>query len=159
MKPRSLLPLILLLATPALGQIDRVLVHKGERRLVLLCEGREIRSYRIALGQNPTGPKTMEGDMRTPEGNYVIDRRNAGSRFHLALHISYPSPEDVARAEALGVSPGGDIMIHGLPAILAERGESHRDFDWTRGCIAVTNTEIEEIWQLVPDGTPIEIRP
>ena len=112
-----------------------------------------VRSYRIALGAVPSGHKEREGDGRTPEGVYVIDRRNPKSAYHLSLHISYPNEADRERARALGVDPGGDIMIHGMP-----NGGEARSGDWTRGCIAVTNAEIEEIWELVADGTVIEIR-
>jgi murein L,D-transpeptidase YafK len=118
-----------------------------------------VRVYDVALGEEPVGPKEREGDGRTPEGLYVIDGRNPQSRYHRSLRISYPGPEDAARAAKLGVSPGGDIMIHGLQNGLGWIGALHRTHDWTRGCIAVTNDEIEEIWDLVPDGTPIEIRP
>lgn len=163
---RSLPPLFLflLLAAPAcasldMGRAEKVLVEKGARRLVLLAGGKAIRIYPVALGRNPVGHKVRRGDGRTPEGTYVIDFRKEDSRFHRALRISYPSPADRARASALGVSPGGDIMIHGLPAGYGDVGGFHRATDWTKGCIAVTNEEIEEIWSLVPDGTPVEIRP
>jgi len=112
-----------------------------------------LRQYRIALGRDPIGHKQCEGDGRTPEGRYTIDRRNPKSKYHLSLHISYPNADDVARAQAAAVEPGGDIMIHGL-----KDGEL-RDGDWTQGCIAVTNEEMEEIWGLVPDGTVIVIEP
>ena len=105
------------------------------------------------------GPKTREGDNKTPEGLYTIDSRNAHSQFHLSLHISYPNAADRARAAKLRVSPGGDIMIHGLPPAYAHLGPLHRKFDWTAGCVAVTDSEIEEIWKLVPIGTVVEIRP
>lgn len=118
-----------------------------------------LKTYKIALGSNSVGPKTRQGDHRTPEGVYRIDSRNAHSRYHLALHVSYPSKEDLARAQKLGVSPGGDIMIHGLPDAYAYLGALHTKYDWTDGCIAVSNPEIEEIWKLVPIGTPIEIKP
>jgi murein L,D-transpeptidase YafK len=121
---------------------------------MLLLRGNVVlRSYRIALGREPVGHKQSEGDGRTPEGQYLIDRRNPKSKYHLALHISYPNADDVARAQAAGVEPGGDIMIHGL-----KDGE-HREGDWTQGCIAVANEDMEEIWGLVPEGTPIVIEP
>jgi murein L,D-transpeptidase YafK len=121
---------------------------------MLLLRGNVVlRSYRIALGRDPVGHKQHEGDGRTPEGRYVIDRRNPKSKYHLALHISYPNAEDVARAQTAGVEPGGDIMIHGL-----KDGEQRED-DWTQGCIAVTNQVMDEIWGLVPDGTVIVIEP
>lgn len=139
--------------------VDAVVVEKGKRRLVLLENGRPIRQYVVALGPNPVGPKTMEGDGRTPEGRYLIDWRNPNSRYHLALHVSYPSLDDLDRAAQRKVPPGGDIMIHGLPNDQAFWGADHARWDWTAGCIAVSNEEIEEIWSLVPDGTPIDIRP
>lgn len=118
-----------------------------------------LKSYRIALGGNPTGPKIRQGDHKTPEGIYRIDAKNARSQFHLSLHISYPNENDRANARKLGVAPGGDIMIHGLPDRYAYLGSLHTKYDWTDGCIAVTNAEIEEIWKLVPTGTEVEIRP
>ena len=146
-------------ADQSLTKADKVLVLKGERHLVLLSRGKVLKSYRIALGRQPEGHKTREGDSRTPEGHYLIDWRNPNSRFHLSLHISYPNDEDRAAASRAGVPPGGDIMIHGLPNGLGGLGKAHRLKDWTDGCIAVTNEEMEEIWRRVDDGTPIEIRP
>ena len=138
---------------------DSIVVEKQARRLSLYNNGTLVRSYLVALGQQPTGDKVRRGDMRTPEGVYYIEARNPNSRYHRALRISYPDAAHKARAQALGVSPGGDIMIHGLPARQAWVGAAHRDFDWTEGCIAVTNAEIEEIWSAVPVGTPIHIKP
>lgn len=138
---------------------DKVLVLKSERKLLLLEHGRVVKTYKVALGGEPLGPKTRHGDHRTPEGLYVIDGRNAHSQFHRALHISYPNAADRARARGLGVSPGGDIFLHGLPNGQGWIGAAHRLHDWTDGCIAVTDEEIEEIWRAVPDATPIEIRP
>ncbi len=142
-----------------LTKADKVLVIKSERLLVLLKDGVIVKSYKIALGRNPEGRKVRQGDTRTPEGVYYLDRRNGNSRFYRALHISYPNAEDIRSAKAHGVSPGRDIMIHGLPKGYEDLGEWHRTYDWTKGCIAVTNSEIDEIWKLVPDGTPIEIKP
>jgi murein L,D-transpeptidase YafK len=138
---------------------DRIVVYKSRRKMELLSEGKVVKSYRVALGGNPVGPKTKQGDHRTPEGIYRIDSRNPNSRYHLALHVSYPDAEDRERARKLGVAPGGDIMIHGLPERYAFLGALHTKYDWTDGCIAVTNAEIEEIWKLVPVGTVVEIRP
>ena len=138
---------------------DLVVVEKSNRKLTLYKADRPLKTYEIALGSNPLGHKQQEGDGRTPEGRYVIDFRKRDSAFHRALHISYPNSEDVRRAQSRGVSPGGQIMIHGLRNGLGGLGELHRLRDWTDGCIAVTNSEIEEIWAAVPDGTPIEIRP
>ena len=147
--------IFLLRAEPA----DKVLVEKKERRLTLFSEGEVIKTYKIALGGNPVGPKVMQGDNKTPEGIYTIDSRNSNSEYHLSLHISYPNEKDKRRAKELGVSPGGDIMIHGIKNGLAWVGASHAKFDWTKGCIAVTDEEMQEIYRLVPNGTIIEIRP
>ncbi len=125
----------------------------------ILRNGRLLHDYRVALGRSPAGHKQEEGDQRTPEGLYVIDFHKADSDFHRALHISYPNADDIAQARRRGVSPGGDIMIHGLPNGMAWIGRAHLAQDWTAGCIAVTDAEIDEILQLIPDGTPIEIRP
>lgn len=141
------------------AQVDRVLVLKKARILRLLDRGRALKEYRVALGGEPIGPKTRQGDHKTPEGMYVLDRRNAHSKFYRSIHISYPNTADRARARRLGISAGGDIMIHGLPNGYGWIGKEHRSRDWTDGCIAVTNEEMDEIWKAVPDGTPIEIRP
>lgn len=138
---------------------DRIVINKARRELVLMRVGKAIRTYRVALGRNPAGRKMRQGDGRTPEGAYVIAGRNARSAFHRSLRISYPNVEDRARARKLGVSPGGDIMIHGLPNGRGYVGKAHRLMDWTDGCIAVTNEEIEEIWALVPNGTAVQINP
>jgi len=132
---------------------DRIVVNKSRREMLLLRGQSILRSYRVALGRDPVGHKQREGDGRTPEGDYTIDRRNPRSNYHLSLHISYPNTADRARAAGIGVDPGGDIMIHGL-----KNGEP-REHDWTQGCIAVTNSEMDEIWSLVADGTPIRINP
>lgn len=139
--------------------VDFVLVSKSERKLMLLRNNQKIKEYRIALGRHPIGPKMQEGDGKTPEGRYMLDYRNVNSGFHRSLHVSYPDEKDLIRASGQGVSPGGLIMVHGLRNGLGFLGRLHRSFDWTNGCIAVTNSEIEEIWRCVPDGTPIEIRP
>ena len=139
-------------------QATRVLVEKSARRLTLLGEGRPIRTYRVALGRQPVGPKDREGDGRTPEGVYIIDSRLATSGFHRALHVSYPNAADQLAAKRAGVDPGGAIFIHGIKNRLGWLGRLHRLVDWTSGCIAVTNAEIDEIWRAVPDGTVVEIR-
>ena len=141
------------------AKIDQVVVFKSKRKLILLSDKKEVRSYRVALGGNPVGPKTRQGDHRTPEGMYVLDFRNVHSQFYKSLHVSYPNAEDRAAAKRLGVSPGGDIMIHGLPNGSGLVGKAHSRVDWTDGCIAVSNEEMDEIWDLVPDGTPVEIKP
>ena len=138
---------------------DKVLIEKKERRLTLLSRGEVIKTYKIALGGNPVGPKERQGDNKTPEGTYIIDSRNRDSVYHLSLHISYPNEKDKMRAKELGVSPGGDIMIHGIKKGLAWVGASHAEVDWTKGCIAVTDEEMEEIYKLVPNGSVAEIRP
>jgi murein L,D-transpeptidase YafK len=139
--------------------IDRIVVEKSPRRLSIFRDGKRIKTYRIALGRNPVGPKQEEGDMKTPEGTYKIDTRNVQSSFHLALHISYPSDEDNKRAATRGVSAGSDIMIHGIQNGEGWIGAFHRWKDWTVGCVALTDEEIEELWRVTPDGTTIEIRP
>ena len=101
----------------------------------------------------------MQGDHKTPEGHYVLDRRNPKSKFYKSIHVSYPNEQDRRKAQAKGVPPGGDIMIHGLPNGMGAVGAAHRLTDWTDGCIAVTDAEMDEIWKIVPDGTPVEIRP
>ncbi len=141
------------------GSVDRILIEKSKRRLMLISKGEVLKSYKIALGGNPTGPKERQGDNKTPEGTYVIDARNRDSRFHLSLRISYPNERDKKRAKELGVSPGGDIMIHGVKNGFSSVGEAYTGVDWTKGCIAVTDREIEEIDKLAPSGTIVEIRP
>lgn len=138
---------------------DRVLVWKAKRKLYLLRDGRVLHRYRVALGREPEGPKRREGDGRTPEGVYRLDWRNPDSRFHRSIHISYPNEDERTRAARRGIDPGGQIMLHGLPDKLEDFEEIHRRRDWTEGCIAVTNDEMDEIWALVEDGTVIEIRP
>jgi len=141
------------------GPADKILINKKERQLTLLSTGKVLKTYRIALGGNPNGPKERQGDNKTPEGTYFIDARNKDSRYHISLHLSYPNERDRRRARARGVSPGGDIMIHGIKNGYSSVGELHTEYDWTKGCIAVTDEEIEEIERFVPDGTPVEIRP
>jgi len=141
------------------GPADKILIEKKERRLTLISKGKVLKTYQIALGGNPNGPKERHGDNKTPEGTYVIDSRNKNSRYHLSLHISYPNEKDKKRAKQLGVSPGGDIMIHGIKNGFSWAGDLHTEVDWTKGCIAVTDEEIEEIGRLAPNGTIVEIRP
>ena len=139
--------------------IDRIVIEKSARKLSVFANGKKLKTYRVALGRNPVGAKQEEGDYKTPEGLYKIDGRNAQSSFHLALHVSYPSYEDKARAAERGVSAGFDIMIHGIRNGLGWIGAFHRLNDWTVGCIALTDEEIEELWRGTPDGTTVEIRP
>ncbi|EDM73144.1 ErfK/YbiS/YcfS/YnhG family protein [Roseobacter sp. AzwK-3b] len=135
-------------------EVTRIIVNKGEREMHLLHHGRVLRSFDIHLGFAPEGHKQVEGDGKTPEGEYFIDRRNPNSSFHLSIGISYPNEMDVARAASMGMSPGGDIFIHGAPQTVRR----HRP-DWTEGCIAVTDKEMEIIYAMVKDGTPITINP
>jgi murein L,D-transpeptidase YafK len=138
---------------------DRIVVNKSKREMLLLRDGKTVRRYRIGLGQSPIGPKEREGDSKTPEGLYTISGRNPASAYHLSLRISYPSAADIERAHKAGEDPGGDIMIHGLPNGEPKSRKHGPMTDWTVGCIAVTDEEIEEIWRMVPDGTPIQINP
>ena len=144
---------------PAGATADRVLVDKSDRTLTLLRGGRPLKTYRVALGGSPVGHKGREGDEKTPEGTYLLDYRKEDSRAHRALHISYPNADDEARARARGESPGGFIMVHGIYDGLGWVGKLHRLRDWTDGCVAVANWEMDEIMRAVPDSTPIEIRP
>ncbi|MGO9375926.1 MAG: L,D-transpeptidase family protein [Syntrophobacteraceae bacterium] len=139
-------------------RVDEIQVSKSEHRLVLLQQGKPLKAYRIALGPMPAGHKEREGDGRTPEGLYRIDSHKLDSAFHRALHISYPNERDIQVAKSKGVDPGGAIMIHGIRNGLGWIGMLHRLVDWTAGCIAVTNWEIDELWRVVQDGTPIVIR-
>jgi murein L,D-transpeptidase YafK len=144
---------------PSDARADSVVVRKNDRTLSLMRGDRVLKVYKIALGGNPTGAKQREGDHKTPEGRYVLDRRNAKSKFYRSIHISYPDEEDRNRARKMGLPAGGDVMVHGLPNGFGWLGTLHRAHDWTDGCIAVTNQEMDEIWNAVPDGTPIEIKP
>jgi murein L,D-transpeptidase YafK len=146
-------------APAASAKADSILILKKDHLLELLANGKVIRTYHVALGRGGLAPKEKEGDARTPEGHYVIDSRNAQSHYYKALHISYPDAADRVRAAKAGVPPGGAVMIHGLPNGLGSLGAAHRLYDWTLGCVAVTDDEIDEIWNLVPVGTPVEIRP
>ena len=144
-------------APPA--QADHVLVIKHQRVLRLLRGGEVLKQYKVALGATPVGSKTQQGDHKTPEGKYILDSRNSKSQFYKSLHISYPTGEQRLAARKRGVSPGGDVFVHGLPNGYGKIGAAHRLRDWTDGCIAVTDEEMDEIWGSVPAGTPIEIRP
>ena len=138
---------------------DQIVVEKSNRKLLLMKKNKVIKKYKISLGRNPNGHKEKQGDFKTPEGTYIIDHRNPNSKYHLSLHISYPNEKDKNFALAQGVSPGGDIMIHGIRNGLGLIGRLHTLFDWTQGCIAVTNPEIKEIWNAVPKETKITITP
>ena len=137
---------------------DRVVILKKQHQMMLLQHRHAFKTYSISLGRGGVEPKQRQGDHRTPEGLYTIDSRKRNSTFHWALHVSYPSDSDRQRASKLGVQPGSDIEIHGLPNGIGWLGWLHRLVDWTDGCVAVTNSEIEEIWGLVPVGTPVEIK-
>ncbi len=156
MAPASELETLAMLEKP---RINQVLVRKQERRLYLMADEIVVRSYRVSLGDNPVGHKLYEGDKRTPEGSYTLDWRNSESDFYKSIHISYPNDTDRSQAEAWGQDPGGSIMIHGLPNEAGDLAFAYIGLDWTNGCIAVDNAEMDEIWQLVSDGTPIKILP
>lgn len=138
---------------------DRVVVLKTERKLVLMRDDHVLRIYRVALGRYPTGHKRRQGDARTPEGAYTLDFKLKDSAFYRAIRVSYPNQKDLTEARARGVDPGGKIMIHGLPNKMSASRVGHPMIDWTQGCIAVTNREMDEIWSMIDPGTPIEIHP
>jgi murein L,D-transpeptidase YafK len=140
-------------------QADSIVVEKSKHSMGLFRNGELVRTYRVALGRGGPDPKSQEGDARTPQGSYTIDSRNPRSSFHRALHVSYPDASDIAAARARGVSAGSDVMIHGIRNGLGWLGRLHRSLDWTAGCIAVTDREMDEVWRVVPDGTPIVIKP
>jgi murein L,D-transpeptidase YafK len=147
-------------ASPTLsGSIDKVLVLKSERKLQLLQRGEPVRTYRISLGKQPVGHKAREGDLRTPEGFYWIDWRRVSQSYHLSMHISYPNARDRSNANANGHSPGSMIMLHGTPTDEEYPEWYFHTLDWTEGCIALKNSDMREVWNLVKDGTLIEIRP
>ncbi len=143
-------------AAPA---VDKVKVDKLGRRLYLMLGGEVVRSFPVALGGNPVGHKQQEGDRRTPEGRYVLDFRKADSAYHRALHISYPDANDSESARSRGVSPGGAVMIHGQRNGFGWMAPLVQRFDWTDGCIALSNADMDVVWTLVEPGTPIEIFP
>ena len=147
------------LAAQTASRVDGIVIEKSKRMLTLMSGTKRVQTYRVALGGQPVGAKDRQGDHKTPEGIYSVDAKNPNSQFHKALHISYPSQADRANARNLGVSPGGDVEIHGLRAKWGWIGAKHRLTDWTDGCIALTNEEIDEIYPLIKVGTPVEIRP
>ncbi|MBL8561023.1 MAG: L,D-transpeptidase family protein [Gemmobacter sp.] len=144
-------------ATALQGPVDHILIEKAARRMVVFRDGKPLKTYTIALGFAPQGDKLRQGDGRTPEGRFRINRRNAASAYHLSLGLDYPQAEDISRARAAGHDPGGDIFIHGQPN--SRKGQATLRQDWTAGCIAVSDTEIEELWAATPNGTSVEIRP
>ena len=139
--------------------VDKIVIVKSDHTMTMMSGERVIRAYKVALGRNPVGPKTRYGDHKTPEGLYVVDAKKSQSRFHLALRLSYPNDADRERAQRENVNPGGDVEIHGIENGLGWIGALHRHADWTDGCIAVTDSEIDEISKAVAAGTPVEIRP
>ena len=145
--------------SPQHPQADRILVLKSERKLHLYGDGKILRSFDIALGLSPEGPKRESGDLRTPEGRYHLEWKNSESEYFMALKVSYPNERDIALAAAAGVDPGGQIMIHGDPnngRYAAMRGQG---MDWTDGCIAVSNADMVDIWLMTAEGMPIDIQP
>ena len=156
------LALTLIISSACLAKeknIDFVLVNKSENKMYLLSDGERVKEYDVVFGENPVGHKQQEGDERTPEGKYLLDYKKVDSSFYKAIHISYPNELDKAKAKAKKVSPGGLIMIHGQKNGLEWLSWVAQWFNWTDGCIAVTNSEMDEIWKLVKVGTPIEINP
>ncbi len=145
-------------ASESAQKVDRVLVLKEKHKLFLLYKNEIVREYHIALGKSPKGTKVMQGDRKTPEGNYTLDFKKADSSYYKAIHISYPSKADMEKAKKLGVNPGGAIMLHGQPNGWGWLSFIRQRFNWTSGCIAVSNGDMDEIWRLVKPGTPIEIR-
>jgi murein L,D-transpeptidase YafK len=143
---------------PSHEKVDLIVIVKSTHTMTLMSKGNALKTYKVALSTVPVGAKERVGDHKVPEGKYTIDEKKPQSRFHLALHVSYPNATDRARAKKLGVDPGGEIEIHGLEKKYAWLGSLHREHDWTDGCIAVTDAEIEEIYPLVAVGTAVEIR-
>ena len=160
---KKIIILIILLPWPAIAgdllKADSVLVKKYEKRLYLMKNKKPFKIYRVAFGANSKGPKRKEGDERTPEGTYILDYKNSDSDFYKSIHISYPNDQDVKRAQKMGAAPGGDIMIHGQKNDAKNFDRIHQYVNWTDGCIAVTNAEMDEIWASVDVGTPITIEP
>jgi len=143
----------------ATATADFVRVKKSEQRLYLLHDGKAFAAFHVVFGPHPEGPKVRQGDGRTPEGRYVLDTRNAHSAYHRSLHVSYPNAADRKRAAQLGVAPGGDIMIHGQPNGWGAYAAATQRTNWTLGCIALTDEDMDIVWDSVPPGTPIEIEP
>lgn len=141
------------------GFADRVLVKKSDRKLYVYQDGALLATYSVALGRNPVGRKLQAGDARTPEGRYILDWRKANSEFHRAIHVSYPNADDMRSARKRGVSTGGDIMVHGLPNWYHGDDRYFSFGDWTNGCIALVNRDMDALWEIVPEGTPIDILP
>jgi murein L,D-transpeptidase YafK len=150
---------VMLRSTESLPAVDHLVVHKTERRLLLLHGETVVRSYKIALGLNPVGTKERAGDFRTPEGHYYLSRRNPRSDYFLSIQVSYPNETDMRRAHKNHWDAGGSIMIHGLPNQLKHEPRYYEISDWTDGCIALSNADMVEVWLLTPDNAPIDILP
>jgi len=150
---------VMLRSTDSLPAVDHLVVHKTERRLLLLHGDTVVRSYKIALGLNPVGTKERAGDFRTPEGHYYLSRRNPRSDYFLSIQVSYPNETDMKRAHKNHWDAGGSIMIHGLPNQLKHEPKYYEISDWTDGCIALSNADMVEVWLLTPDNAPIDILP
>jgi murein L,D-transpeptidase YafK len=138
---------------------DSIVIFKSAHSLSLMSGKSVLKTYRVAIGRGSAGAKQVAGDNRTPEGKYIIDEKKTSTKFHKALHLSYPNPDDRAKASKLGKSPGGDIEIHGLPTMFAWIGTTQHVLDWTAGCIALSDNEIDEVWTMVSVGTPVRIDP
>lgn len=147
------------LPPPAIRKIDRAVVEKGKHTLTVYSGNQVVASYRIALGREPVGAKNCEGDYKTPEGRYKIVGQNPNSRFYRSLLLDYPNANDIAVAKKLNCKPGGHVAIHGLENGFEWVGRTHSSVDWTNGCVAVTNQEMDHLWKLLPIGTPVEIHP
>ncbi|GIU43729.1 hypothetical protein BEL05_00260 [Shewanella colwelliana] len=143
----------------SIGKVDLVVVNKSDTSMLLMRNGKVLRRYKIAMGDRPVGHKLQEGDQRTPEGRYILDYKKSDSAYYRAIHISYPNEEDKLRADALGIDPGGQIMIHGQNPNSTLTPDEAQKLNWTDGCIAIKNHEIDELWQAIDTGTPIEIWP
>jgi murein L,D-transpeptidase YafK len=146
-------------SSPPVLRADAILIVKHERKLYLLRDNYPLRSYRIALGLSPTGAKEHQWDFRTPEGSYIIDFRQEHSHYYKALHVSYPSPPDLKRSSALHLPAGGSIFIHGEPNRPTKPMDYYKTRDWTNGCIALSNEDLQEVWELTAGRTPVEIVP
>jgi murein L,D-transpeptidase YafK len=155
---KTLFLLLILITANAIAEVDLVKVDKSDRKMYLMVSGNVLKEYDIALGANPKGHKVQEGDEKTPEGTYTLDYLKLDSAFYKAMHVSYPNPNDIAKAKSLGVSPGGFIMVHGQRNRLGWLSFVTQWFNWTNGCIALTNDEMDEFIKLVKVGTEIQIQ-
>ena len=154
-----LLSCLLTFSASSMEKADLVVVKKSLRLMTLFANGKTIKTYHIAMGDNPKSHKTKEGDEKTPEGRYILDYKKSDSAFYKAIHISYPNEADILAAKAKGVNPGGYIMIHGQDPESNINPLERQKYNWTNGCIAVTNKEMDELWKAIDSGTPIEIWP